>query len=186
MKTEYRNLEWESGLIQQCQTGSMTAFENLVDQFRAPVYAHAYKLLGNREDAMDITQETMIKAYRALPKFQVGRPLQPWLIRICANACMDLLRSRRLRLSEIDSCEFLLADASPLADEQIQTDEIAEYIRRAIGRLPYLYGKIISMRHFENLEISEIAERLSRPEGTIKSWLFRARGRLKHELRALA
>ncbi|MBL8049522.1 MAG: sigma-70 family RNA polymerase sigma factor [Chthonomonas sp.] len=164
----------------------MTAFELIVDQYRAMVYAHALRLLASREDAMDVTQETMIKAFRALPKFQVGRPLQPWLLRICTNCAMDLLRTRRVRTADLEACEFQLADNAPGAEAQLEAEFQGDLIRRAVNRLPRLYRKIISMRHFEEMEISEIAERLCRPEGTIKSWLFRARGRLRQELQAMA
>lgn len=186
MKKTYRKSEWESHLIRESQNGSLTAFELLVDEFREAVFHHAKRQVGDREDALDITQETFVKAYRAMPRFDPERPILPWLLRICKNCSTDHLRSRKAPTVDIETTVLTLADGQPDPEEVAGRTETARLVRKALRRLPQIYQQILQMRHFEQLEVSEIALRLHKPEGTIKSWLFRARTKLRQELQSLA
>jgi RNA polymerase sigma-70 factor (ECF subfamily) len=173
---------WESHLAERAAAGDENAFEMLSDVYRPMLWSLAMKILRNPEDANDAVQDTFVKALRALGEFDTTRPLKPWLCRICANCCMDALRHRRKDGASLDQFEHTLSDSDPVEDQatgSIRQTQLFE----AISRLPEKYRQIILMRHFRHMEVNEIAVELDKPEGTIKSWLFRARALLKRDLR---
>jgi len=173
---------WESHLVTRAKAGEYVAFEILIDHHRAAMLAHAKRFLRNSDDALDVVQDATLKAYRAIATFQVGKPVLPWLLRITSNCCVDLVRSRKVRMETIDTFEYSLCDEGETADEALADEVDADAVRRAIFKLPKPYQQIIQMRHFNDMEVSEIARELHKPEGTIKSWLFRARALLRKEL----
>jgi RNA polymerase sigma-70 factor (ECF subfamily) len=138
-------------------------------------------MLRNWDDANDATQETFIKAFRALPSFQAGRPLLPWLLRICSNCCIDIIRDRRPGIEILDSHEHSLCGSYDEAWLGVVGKEATEMVQEAIDRLPKRYREIVSLRHYHDMEVGEIAALLHRPEGTVKSWLFRARAILRRD-----
>jgi RNA polymerase sigma-70 factor (ECF subfamily) len=141
----------------------------------------AMRMLRNAEDANDAVQETLVKAFRAIRDFDPNRPLKPWLVRICANVCIDTVRSRKHEGESLDQHEYMLCGPDSLA-RQAEDNIDREQVLTAINRLPSRYRKIIMLRHFNHMDVNEIAHELKAPEGTIKSWLFRARNLLKRDL----
>jgi RNA polymerase sigma-70 factor (ECF subfamily) len=175
-------VSWESHLIIRAAAGDEIAFELLSDMYRPVLMSLALRMLRNADDAHDAVQDTLVKAYRAIKDFDSDRPLKPWLCRICQNCCVDAVRLRRRDGDSLDQHEYMLADDSSDVNESA-TGAIREgQVMEAIGRLPEKYRSIIVMRHFRHMDVNEIAEALDRPEGTIKSWLFRARALLKKDL----
>jgi RNA polymerase sigma-70 factor (ECF subfamily) len=177
----HRVPSWESHLIGRATNGDPVAFEILVDQYRPILFHVALRMLRNADDANDAVQEAFLKALRGLGDFEGDRPLRPWLCRICANCCVDAVR-RRQHHESLDEVEFNLADPGPSVAEEAYHALDHEQVMAAIDRLPDRYRRIIEMRHMQHLEVNEIAARLSAPEGTVKSWLFRARERLRKDL----
>jgi RNA polymerase sigma-70 factor (ECF subfamily) len=173
---------WEGHLTVRAAAGDETAFELLSDMYRPMLWSLALRILRNPEDANDAVQDTFLKAYRAIKEFDSDRPLKPWLCRICANCCMDAVRHRRRDSSSLDQHEHMLQDDGHVDDQAAGSIRNGQLLD-AIGRLPDKYQRIILMRHFKHMEVMEIAEELDKPEGTIKSWLFRARALLKKDLR---
>lgn len=173
---------WESHLVARAKSGEYVAFEVLIEHHRPSMLAHAKRFLRNADDACDVVQDATLKAYKAIATFQTGKPVLPWLLRIVSNCCVDLMRSRKVRLEAIDTFEYSLCDTADSAEETLQDEVDAVAVRQAIGKLPKVYQQIIQMRHFGDMEVSEIARELHKPEGTIKSWLFRARALLRKEL----
>ncbi len=106
----------------------------------------------------------------------------PWLLRICTNCSVDIIRARRAGHDTIDNHEHELSDQSVDVDGSLVTTYGSETLREAIRRLPSRYREIVVMRHYRHMDVTEIAESLGRPEGTVKSWLFRARAMLRKEL----
>ncbi len=174
--------QWEEHLIARAQAGERVAFELLVEMHRPAVLAQAQRILRDPEDAQDAVQDTFLKACRALPKFQSGRPMLPWLLRICSNCCVDIIRARRNRAENIEAYEHALPDESCDVSADMESAAVAEVLRGAVTRLPDRYRDIIMMRHYRHLDVNEIAMILGKPEGTVKSWLFRARALLRKEL----
>lgn len=172
--------DWESHLVVRAQQGDRQAFERLVDTHRAQLRGLAMQRLRNPEDAYDAVQDTILKAFRALGSFEAGRPVLPWLMRICNNCCIDLLRQRKASES-LDKLDFAIAGDEDL-DQAATANEDRGLLMKAIARLPRHYREIVMMRHFREMEVNEIAAELHKPEGTIKSWLFRARAMLRKDL----
>ncbi len=173
---------WESHLTIRAAAGDESAFELLSDMYRPMLWSLALRILRNPEDANDAVQDTFLKAYRAIKDFDTDRPLKPWLCRICANCCMDSVRHRKHDSSSLDQHDYMLQDGEPVDDQATGSIRQGQLLD-AIGRLPDKYRRIILMRHFRHMEVNEIAVELDKPEGTIKSWLFRARALLKKDLR---
>jgi RNA polymerase sigma-70 factor (ECF subfamily) len=180
MKSQ-RILSWETHLVQRATAGEDVAFELLADLYRPTLTHLALRLLRNSDDANDAVQETFIKALRALKDFDHERPIKPWLCRICVNCCVDVARNRKHVGASLDQYDYNLQDPVALettANGSFQQSAVVE----AIQRLPDKYRKIIFMRHFRHMDVVEIANALNKPEGTVKSWLFRARTLLKKDL----
>ena len=182
MKENKRVLTWEAHLIKRASEGEVIAFELLADIYRPSLMSLAMRMLRNAEDSNDAVQETLVKAYRAIGEFDPERPIKPWLCRICSNCCVDVVRSRRRDADSLDQHEYMLQDSSENPDEKTAGSLQRNAVVEAIGRLPEKYRKIIFMRHFKHMDVNEIACALNKPEGTIKSWLFRARALLRKDL----
>lgn len=177
-----RVLSWEAHLIERASAGEPVAFELLADIYRPTLFSLAMRMLRNSDDAKDAVQETLVKAFRAIGEFNAERPIKPWLCRICANCCVDVVRYRRKDGESLDQHEYMLQDPSASLEERASGSIRQKAILEAIGRLPEKYRKILFMRHFKHMDVNEIALELNKPEGTIKSWLFRARALLKKDL----
>ena len=181
MKT-LRNIEWENQLIVRATRGDEAAFAYLSDLYRPALMSLALRLLRNSDDANDAVQETFVKAFRAIKDFDCSRPLKPWLCRICSNCCVDTVRSRQREGFSLDQTECEFEDTAHNVEEDTTGKLVQSQIMEAINRLPARYRRIIMMRHFKHMDVVEIASALNKPEGTIKSWLFRARNMLKIDL----
>lgn len=173
---------WEEHLIARAQAGESVAFELLVEMHRPAILAHASRILRDSEDAQDAVQDTFLKACRAIGNFKSGRPMLPWLMRICSNCSVDIIRSRRNRSENIETYEHMLCDDRLDVAGELESSVSSDTLRAAIARLPKRYRDIILMRHYRHMDVNEIAELLGKPEGTIKSWLFRARAMLRKDL----
>jgi RNA polymerase sigma-70 factor (ECF subfamily) len=177
-----RLTDWETHLVQRAQAGEAIAFELLADSHRDSLRNLAMRMLRDSEDANDAVQEALVKAYRAIHSFQPGRHVLPWMMRICSNCCVDALRHRKQAPESLERHEYSLCDPSQSVEEGAENGIDGEIVRAAVERLPMRYRTIIFMRHFRQMEVCEIATELNKPEGTIKSWLFRARALLRKDL----
>ncbi|MCH8273878.1 MAG: sigma-70 family RNA polymerase sigma factor [Armatimonadetes bacterium] len=174
----------ERELVERAARGCRESFDAIVDRHYRGVYAHAYRMLGNPDDAADATQIAFMKAHRSIGEFDTSRPFRPWLSRICGNACIDIARGRHRSDDSLEKHAYMLegGERPQAAAEQA---ELQRTIRSAIRRLPERYRRIIVLRHYEQMDVEEIAEVVGAPEGTIKSWLFRARAILRRELQPI-
>lgn len=162
----------------------------LVDKYKAQIYQHTLYLLGNREDAEDITQETFIKAWEHRAKLR-PRTIRSWLLKCAQNLCFNLLKRRQFQmpLMEGDDAEFeaLLeihtCPLNPPPDELIIKQELKEFVRCAISKLPPDMRVVIIMRELDGMSFKEIAKVTKQPEGTVRSTACRARKKLRELLR---
>ncbi len=177
-----RVLTWDNHPVVKASAGDEAALQILLENYRPILQQIAYRQLRNSEDANDAVQETLLRAFRALPTFDAARCIKPWLCRICHNCCIDILRARKLLGEPIESHELTLADPRVDIAELAEGEAENQLVMEAINRLPDPYRDIIVMRHFRHMEVNEIADRLNAPEGTVKSWLFRARTLLRKDL----
>lgn len=170
---------WEEHLVRRAQEGQTVALDLLIEMYRPAVMSLAMRLLRDSDDAQDAVQDTFLKACRALKSFDPSRPLLPWLLRICNNCCIDIVRARKQSADSLGEFEHQVADDRVDIEGDLADSVDADLLRAAIRGLPHRYRQILTMRLDNNMEVNEIAESLGKPEGTVKSWLFRARALLR-------
>jgi RNA polymerase sigma-70 factor (ECF subfamily) len=180
----------DAELIQRCRRGEVEPFSLLVVRYQDRVYNLAYRLLDHAEDARDVSQETFVRAYSALARFDPDRPFAPWLFRIATNLCYGLLRKRRPEVSfetieEIESDSRAAALLGSGADDPLQSVLRAardEEIQQAVVALPEPYRTVVLLRYQEEFSHQAISVALEMPVGTVKTCLHRARQRLRKML----
>jgi RNA polymerase sigma-70 factor, ECF subfamily len=168
--------EDEPLLIRRCLDGDASAFEPLVERYHRPLFRVAARMLGDREEARDVTQTAFLKAYVALASCDRERRFFSWIYRIVVNECLNALRSRR-SVQSLPEDEGRLPRAAAPADG-IEAAERHARIRAALLQLTAEQRDVIVMRHFAELSYGQIAADLGVPEKTVKSRLFTARQRL--------
>lgn len=167
-------------LVVRARAGDRRAFPQLVRRYGRRVYRAAYGYLGNTSDAEDATQETFLRAYRSLERFDETRPFYPWLHRICRNLCINLRRSRRD--TEELPVEELEADETASPETAFLRNEALGSLGRALERLTPAHRQIVLLKDFQHCTYAEIAGILSIPVGTVMSRLYNARRRLQAAL----
>ena len=176
---------FENEIIRSVLRGNVNDFEKLVAAYEKNVYNIALRMVGDPEDAADMTQETFIKAYRALSGFRGDSKFSSWLYRIASNVCLDFLRSRsrhpQVSLSTVDEDDratLELPDMRQNPEEQLMKKLGLEAVRRGLEQLPEQQRQILVLRELGGLSYAELAQTLGLEEGTVKSRIFRARKRL--------
>lgn len=177
----------ESILIIRASKGDENAFEEIMKLYGSMIYNLAYQSVHNKEDALDISQETYIKAFRSIKKFRGECKLSSWLYKICRNTINDYLRkNQRHNHVSIDGddegeghLELHGTDEATIPIYALEKKLRCEAVRKAISLLSSEHREIILLRDFEGYTYSEIAQILSIEEGTVKSRLNRARIQIK-------
>lgn len=167
-------------LVDSCLLGEQSAMAALVDHFGGQVFGLCYRMLGNRQDAEDIVQETFVRVFRSLQQFDRERDFRPWLLAIAGNRCRSLLTTRRRVPLPTD----LVDD---LEDAGAQVDGIralTEEVDLALISLREEYRTAFLLFHRHELSYAEISATLGCPVGTVKTWIHRARQELARQLRA--
>jgi RNA polymerase sigma-70 factor (ECF subfamily) len=178
--------DWE--LVQQCQAGEMSAFQELVSRYQQKVYMVILGMLRNREDALEVAQETFFRAYRKISGFQGGSSFYTWIYRIAVNLAIDAQRrQKRNPLDFRESMDDLLesqdeAARDPFAD--LHDKELREKLVSAINDLTPEHKAVIVLRTIEGLSYKDIGEILGCSEGTVMSRLHYARKKLQDKLSA--
>ncbi|MEN8375292.1 MAG: sigma-70 family RNA polymerase sigma factor [Gemmatimonadota bacterium] len=175
----------ERELILKCRSGDTRFFEPLVRAYEPAALRVATGILGHPDEARDGVQEAFIKAWQALPRFDVKRRFGPWFFQILRNHCRDMIRGRRSRSNYEVKDERLEARpagerASPERDRQRAATR--EVIRRALDDLGEEHRDILILKEIQGFRYAEIAEILEIPEGTVASRLYHARRALKDAL----
>jgi len=183
--------ENEKYLLQLAKKGDVEAFEQLVDKFQKKVFNIALRMIGNYDDASELTQEVFIKIYRSIGSFKEESQLSTWIYRIATNVCLDELRKRKIKwIRSIDEeiqgedGEYLMQieDSSPTPDKVLENKSLKEAINEAVGSLPEKQRLIIILRDMQGFSYEEISSIINKPVGTVKSRINRARLQLKEIL----
>jgi RNA polymerase sigma-70 factor (ECF subfamily) len=161
-------------LVRKAKAGDLEAFEQLMILHQRKVYAVALRLLGERADAQDATQEVFVRLYRHLGRFDERRPLEPWLYRMTVNACRDSGRRRRV-FEPLDTLRASGADPHAEASR----GEQSRLLTAAIRRLPEKERAALVLRDLEGLSTAEVARILGSSEGTVRSQVSTARLKLR-------
>lgn len=180
-------------LVKRVQAGDHGAFRELFDRYNKRVFAVAFGVLKNRQDAADCVQEGFVKVYKHLPNFQGTSSFYTWLYRIVMNLAIDQLRRRKTsRPAEYDErreSEEPGDDAimSRMLDENprkaVIRRELVQRMEAALAELPEYHRQVILLREVEGMSYEEMAETLEVPKGTIMSRLFHARKKMQESLR---
>ncbi|MGE3820637.1 MAG: RNA polymerase sigma factor [Isosphaeraceae bacterium] len=161
-------------LVEALLAGNPSAPGWLVQRFQADVFALCFRMMGHRQDAEDVAQETFLRALRGIQGFDTNRPVRPWLLGIAANRCRTALVKRARRPVLAESAEDREDHRPSLADP----DDLAGELARALERLRPEYRTVFTLFHERNLPYEEIAQAVERPVGTVKTWLHRARAEM--------
>ena len=181
------DLEW----VQRSQDGDQEAFSELVRKYQKRVYYLAYGMLGNREDALDISQEAFLKAFRFLKGFQGGGGFYTWIYRIAHNLSIDFMRKEwRKKNLEYHDNQDLTEEEDPIVGvpsashpgQEMAQKELNRVVMDAIQSLPEQHRSVILLREIEGLSYEDIAKTLGIRKGTVMSRLHYARQELQKNL----
>jgi RNA polymerase sigma-70 factor (ECF subfamily) len=173
----------DSQLVARSREGDLAAFNVIVERYQAQVLSVAWRVVGTRASAEDITQETFISAYRAIGKFR-GGSLRAWLFRIASNLGVDLLRSSKRRPEDsldqsLENPAFQVASGDETPEQAALRGELGGEIQKAILFLPDDQRVALLLIDVQGLSYDEAAEATGASVGTVKSRLSRARGKVR-------
>src|SRR6185503_12613477 len=184
-KDDYSSSE-DRALVSASQKGDMIAFEELVARHRDKIYARAYTMMRNEEEAIDLSQEAWVKGWQRLVQFQGESSFGTWMTRIVINLCLDHLRKQKRQRSEsIDAMDeesggverqMPVVMVNPTAG--LERSELRQRIDRALGQLSHEHRTVLVLHEFEEMEYKEIAKTMGCSIGTVMSRLFYARRKL--------
>jgi len=171
-------------LVVWATTGREDGFEELVRRYQRPIAAYVYRMIGDYESSLDLTQEVFIKVYASLTRYRAEYKFSTWIYRIAHNVAIDYLRrnavARRemsftLEADDAEEFEMPLASSALTPEEESELKERRAEIEAVIGCLPPPYRELIVLRHAHDMNYDEIAEVTNLPLGTVKNRIFRAR-----------
>lgn len=177
-------------LIKRSQKGNVEAFEELIKDYKKTAYNIALRVLKNKEDAEDISQEALIKVYRSIDKFNMQSSFKTWLYRIVVNTCLDFKRKKTIDTYSIDEpvktndseIQRQIEDNTNNPDILFEKELNSKMVLEAVEMLDDDFKAIIVLRDLQGFSYHEISEILCCNPGTVKSRLNRARKKLKSSL----
>lgn len=175
----------DNTLIDRFLEGDTTAFNILVEKYKRKIYLVAYRLLGNHEDASDITQDVIIKMYKELKNFRRESSIYTWIYRIVTNLSLNELKKRKIRkyfdFEEVE--EWLFKDDKQSPELSYRENELSKKVQEAIDKLPEKQKTVFTLRYYEGLSYEEISEVLGTSIGALKANYFHAINKLQKELK---
>lgn len=182
-----KRLENEKDLIIQSISGDIKSFEALIKGYQKMAYNVAYRIMGNEEDAKDMTQEAFIKVYRNIKGFRMDSSFSTWMYRIVMNTCKDELRKKKMKVISIDQpittddgqMQMELEDHGLKPDEIVESRETQKEVHEALQEIKETNRVVVVLRDIKGFSYAEISEIIDVPVGTIKSRINRGRQELK-------
>lgn len=185
----------DAEIIERFNNGDVQVFDILVQRYVGKAYQIAYGILGNKQDAEEVSQDVFVRIYKALPKFRGDAEFTTWMYRIAVNLARNKYRWNKSRgakrnvslqtpIGDDDSAELQsqFSDNAPLPDKRAELNEFQQNVLREIDNLPELYREALVLRNIEQMSYEEIAKVLDCKLGTIKSRIARAREELRKRL----
>lgn len=174
-------------LVARARAGEERAFRALLEKYERAVFTICLRMVRNREEATDLAQESFIRVFSSLDRYNPAYAFSSWLFKITSNLCIDYLRKRRVATFAMDEpvdgergeIQRQYPSSDPTPEEELVRDEKLRRLDAAIARLPEHYRIMLILRHQEDLSYEEIADTLSIPLGTVKARIHRAREMLK-------
>jgi RNA polymerase sigma-70 factor (ECF subfamily) len=177
-------------LVARSKTGDIDSFNQLVKRWERPIFALAYRTLGREEDARDVTQETFLRAFRALAGFKGDAKFSSWLYRIALNLCRDWMRRERraplVAVPEGVEVEQLAAEQGPVetVEDLAARAELSREVARAMQHLPAEQRQAIILKEYHGLTFQEIADLMKCPLSTVKTRVYQGLSTLRKQLGA--
>jgi RNA polymerase sigma-70 factor (ECF subfamily) len=171
----------DSELVSISLTGREESFEELVRRYQRPIISYTYRMIGDYEAALDVTQEVFIKVYNSLARYRQEYKFSTWLYKIAHNASIDYLRRHSVNEQSLEieinneTFEIPLESKRLSPEQERERSEWRAEIDLVVQKLPAGYRELILLRHAQDLNYDEIAEVTGLPLGTVKNRLFRAR-----------
>ena len=176
----------DSELVVGAISGGNESFEELVHRYQRPITGYVFRILGNYEGSLDVTQEVFIKVYNSLTKYSDQYKFSTWIYRIAHNAAIDHIRRNSITPQSIEAenadgtFQLQLESNEPTPEQHHERSEWRTEIDAVVRTLPPAYRDLIVLRHGRDLSYDEIAEVTSLPLGTVKNRLFRAREMMRN------
>jgi RNA polymerase sigma-70 factor (ECF subfamily) len=175
----------EVELTRRLLTGDKQAFDRFVDLFRSRIFQYSFLMCGQREDAEEVAQETMLKAFEKIDQLREPERVKPWVFQIAKNACRMMRRKSIFAPREEVSLEERaahLSDGTPLPDKEVLRHELHDQLSAAIRALPQIYRAVFLLREVEQLTTEETAQILDVSSDVVKTRLLRARRMMRASL----
>jgi RNA polymerase sigma-70 factor (ECF subfamily) len=182
----------ETRLAKLSRGGDRRAFAELVELYKDKIYHLGYRMLNQKQEAEDVVQETFLRVYTNLERYDENQKFSTWIYRIATNLCIDRLRKRKPSYSidaemangEGADWHVILASKDPGPDEELILSETQTNIREAIQTLPDKYKAVVILRYLHDMSLQEIGEVLDMPVTTIKTRVHRGREFLRKKLQS--
>lgn len=170
-------------LVEACRRGESQAFEELIKLTHREVYSLAYRMVGNREDAADVAQDTFIKLLRAIKTFRGDSKFSTWLFTVTSSVAISHLRRRARRKGDVSLDADDFHETAPVAEaDDIERRDLKARLDEALLALPLGYRAVVVMKDVYGFSLADVGRQLGITEGAAKVRLFRARQRLKDML----
>jgi RNA polymerase sigma-70 factor (ECF subfamily) len=174
-------------VIERILRGESEVFAVLIKRYQIPIINYMYRMMGDYETAVDLSQEVFLKVYLSLDKYDKEYKFSTWLYKIASNQTIDYLRKKKLNVVSIDHVPdseeegrpFEIPSNNPGPEELFFSKDLQERIERVLETLPEEHRELLVLRHVNGLSYNEIAEVTNLPLGTVKNRIFRARQQLK-------
>jgi RNA polymerase sigma-70 factor (ECF subfamily) len=174
-------------LVASAIAGREGSFEELVRRYQRPISAYVYRMVGNYESALDLTQEIFIKVYNSLRRYRSEFKFSTWIYKIAHNSAVDYLRRTATREQSLisgsgsEQFELPIQSSRPTPEQESERKERRVEIESVVRTLPGNYRELIILRHSQDLTYEEIVEVTGLPLGTVKNRLFRAREMMRQQ-----
>ena len=173
----------DSRNIKKALKGDQVAYRAILKKYHDQVYNLLYRMVHDKDEVEDLTQEAFIKAFNSLKNFNEEFAFSTWLYKIATNNCIDYIRKKKLATFSIDKpleskdgeYSFEIPDTTYQPDKDLIAGQRTKILEEAVNALPEKYRQVILMRHTEDKDYQEIADELHLPLGTVKAHIFRAR-----------
>ncbi|MFQ6109512.1 MAG: RNA polymerase sigma factor [Candidatus Aminicenantales bacterium] len=162
----------EKEILELVKRGNKEAYGMIVKKYMKSAYCIALGFVHNRQDALDLSQEAFIKAFRRIKRFETDRAFFPWFYKLMKNLCLDYLRKKRRRRE-------VSLEGIEVSERETHSREVQKVLWKAISELPFEQREVIILRYFQQLSYREMAEITGRPVGTVMSSLYYAKKKLK-------
>ena len=187
--TTWAAITTDTDLVARAAAGEGICFDQLVERYHRQIANFVFRMVGNYETALDLTQEVFIKVYSSLGRYNPEFKFSTWIYKIASNTAIDYLRKQSVAVSPLymvsgddEEFELPIPAKGPSPERALERTERSAQIEEAISKLPPRYRELIVLRHVSEFSYDEIAEVTGLPLGTVKNRIFRAREAMRKHL----